>query len=238
MERWCLQSVVDLLAARRRDCDILWASRPTDPLSPHKLPSESKYSRDKIIQTVLYDEKVQSAIFSLAAARQTDKKIIFKQAYTIIHEMASKAHLATVRWIGVIVTKVLKRIFVSIYINENAVHEMKREMQISQVQYVYVPTHRSYLDFILLSYVLFSYDMALPNIASGMDFYRMYVIGELLRKTGAFYMRRSFSDDLLYKKIFAAYVTALIKHSDRAIEFFIEGTRSRSLKSLSPKFGM
>ena len=96
--------------------------------------------------------------------------------------MASKAHLATVRWIGIIITKVLKRIFSSIYISENAIHKLKKEMQISQVQYVYVPSHRSYLDFILLSYILFSYDMALPNIASGMDFYHMYIIGELLRK--------------------------------------------------------
>ncbi|XP_076277434.1 dihydroxyacetone phosphate acyltransferase isoform X2 [Lasioglossum baleicum] len=115
---------------------------------------------------------------------------------------------------------------------------MKKEMQISQVQYVYAPSHRSYLDFILLSYVLFSYDMALPNIASGMDFYQMYIIGELLRKTGAFYMRRSFSNDLLYKKVFQAYVSSLVQHSDRAIEFFIEGTRSRSLKSIIPKFGL
>ena len=114
---------------------------------------------------------------------------------------------------------------------------MKKEMQISQIQYVYAPSHRSYLDFVVLSYVLFSYDMALPNIASGMDFYHMYVIGELFRKSGSFYMRRSFSNDPLYKKIFNAYVMSLVKHSDRAIEFFIEGTRSRSLKSIIPKFG-
>lgn len=126
----------------------------------------------------------------------------------------------------------------SIYVNENAIYKMKKEMQISQVQYVYVPSHRSYLDFILLSYILFSYDMALPNIASGMDFYQMYIIGELLRKTGAFFMRRSFSTDLLYKRVFQSYVMSLIEHSDRAIEFFIEGTRSRSLKSIVPKFGM
>lgn len=117
-------------------------------------------------------------------------------------------------------------------------YKMKKEMQISQVQYVYAPSHRSYLDFILLSYILFSYDMALPNIASGMDFYHMYIIGELLRKTGAFYMRRSFSNDLLYKRIFSTYVASLVEHSDRAIEFFIEGTRSRSLKSIIPKFGV
>lgn len=110
-------------------------------------------------------------------------------------------------------------------------------MENSDVQYVYVPSHRSYLDFILMSYILFNYDMAIPNIASGMDFYRMHIVGELLRKTGAFYMRRSFSTDQLYKEIFKAYVASLVVHSDRAIEFFIEGTRSRSQKSIAPKYG-
>lgn len=79
--------------------------------------------------------------------------------------------------------------------------------------------------------------MALPNIASGMDFYRMKIVGELLRQTGAFYMRRSFAFDPLYKEIFKAYVGSLLKNSDRALEFFIEGTRSRSQKTLPPKFG-
>lgn len=114
---------------------------------------------------------------------------------------------------------------------------MRSHMRESRVQYVYAPTHRSYLDFIMMSYILFTHDMALPNIASGMDFYRMQIVGELLRKTGAFYMRRSFSTDVLYKEIFRAYISSLVAHSDRAIEFFIEGTRSRSQKSLAPKYG-
>nr|XP_033338869.1 dihydroxyacetone phosphate acyltransferase [Megalopta genalis]XP_033338870.1 dihydroxyacetone phosphate acyltransferase [Megalopta genalis] len=229
---------VDLLLARRKDCDILWASRPMDPLLPHKISSESKYSRDQMIEAVLNDEKVKLAITSVATAQQLDVNKVVKEARVMINEMASKAHLATVRWLGIVITKVLKRIFLSIHINENVLLRMKKEMQISQVQYVYAPSHRSYLDFILLSYILFSYNMALPNIASGMDFYQMYAIGELLRKTGAFYMRRSFCNDLVYKKVFQSYVSSLVKHSDRAIEFFIEGTRSRSLKSIIPKFGL
>ncbi|XP_053995062.1 dihydroxyacetone phosphate acyltransferase [Hylaeus volcanicus] len=229
---------VDLLLARRNDCDILWASRPMESLAPHKLPPESKYSRQQMIQAVLNDERVKLTIVSLAKLRKVDVSKVVKEASMMANEMASKARLPTVRWIGVIITKVIKRIFLSIYINESAIYRIKKEMQISQVQYVFAPSHRSYLDFILLSYILFSYDMALPNIASGMDFYQMYIIGELLRQTGAFYIRRTFSTDLLYKRIFQSYVMCLVEHSDRAIEFFIEGTRSRSLKSIVPKFGL
>lgn len=127
--------------------------------------------------------------------------------------------------------------FSKIYINEIMLCDVKMKMQISQVQYIYVPSHRSYLDFILLSYILFSYNMALPNIAAGMDFYNMKIVGELLRKTGAFYMRRSFSNDILYKQIFRSYINTIVSHSDRAIEFFVEGTRSRNQKSTMPKYG-
>ncbi|KZC10788.1 Dihydroxyacetone phosphate acyltransferase [Dufourea novaeangliae] len=232
------EEFVDLLSERRKDCDLLWVTRPMDPLLPHKLSLESKYSRRQMIEAVVNDERVKLAITSLAAAFQLDTNKVIREARVMVHEMASKAHLATVRWLGIVITKVLKRIFLSIYINEATVFRMKKEMQISQVQYVYAPSHRSYLDFILLSYILFSYNMALPNIASGMDFYQMYIIGEVLRKTGAFYMRRSFANDLLYKRVFQSYVMSLVKHSDRAIEFFIEGTRSRSLKSIVPKFGL
>ncbi|OAD62171.1 Dihydroxyacetone phosphate acyltransferase [Eufriesea mexicana] len=95
---------VDLLLARRKDCDILWVSRSMNPLSPHKLPPESKYSRNEMIQMVLNDEKVKSTIISLAAMYQTDIKNIIKEAHKIINEMASKAHLTTVRWIGLLST--------------------------------------------------------------------------------------------------------------------------------------
>lgn len=91
---------VDLLLARRKDYDILWVSRSMDPLSPHKLPLESKYSRNEIIQTVLNDEKVKLAIISLAATLQTDIKKVIKEAYKIINEMANKAHLSSVRFMG------------------------------------------------------------------------------------------------------------------------------------------
>ncbi|GAB1869127.1 Dihydroxyacetone phosphate acyltransferase [Camponotus japonicus] len=229
---------VDMLEERRKDCDFFWVTRPMDPLLPHKLPPESVYNRDKIIQSVLLDAQVRVAIDTIAKTTGMEIKDLENNARAMINEMASKADLATVRWLGIFITKAMKRMFLRIYVNETNLSHLKKETQISQIQYVYVPTHRSYLDFILLSYILFSYDMALPNIAAGMDFYNMKIIGEVLRKTGAFYIRRSFSNDLLYKQIFRSYINTIVSHSDRAIEFFLEGTRSRSQKSTMPKYGL
>ncbi|XP_012228232.1 dihydroxyacetone phosphate acyltransferase [Linepithema humile] len=229
---------VDLLEERRKDCDFIWVTRSMDPLLPHMLPPEAVYNRNKIIESVLLDTQVRFAIDTIAKTTGVRVKDIEDNARAMINEMASKADLATVRWLGIFITKAMKRMFSRIYINEITLSNLKKETQISQIQYIYVPSHRSYLDFILLSYILFSYDMALPNIAAGMDFYNMRIVGELLRKTGAFYIRRSFSNDLLYKQVFRSYINTIVSHSDRAIEFFIEGTRSRSQKSTVPKYGL
>uniref|UniRef100_A0A0C9RZE4 Gnpat_1 protein n=2 Tax=Fopius arisanus TaxID=64838 RepID=A0A0C9RZE4_9HYME len=229
---------VDLLVDRRKTSDFLWVSRPMDPLAPHRLPPEMKYTRTQAIEAALDNPRVVFTVDTLAAARAVDKTVIRREAREMLEEMASKAHLPTVRWIGLLVVKVLKRILLSFRVNQKYLLEIREDMKHSDVQYVYVPSHRSYLDFVLMSYLLFTFDMALPNIASGMDFYRMKVVGELLRKTGAFYLRRSFTADQLYKEIFKAYVASLVENSDRAIEFFIEGTRSRSQKSIAPKYGL
>lgn len=64
-------------------------------------------------------------------------------------------------------------------------------------------------------------------------------IGEALRKTGAFFMRRSFANtDKLYGTVFRQYVHQLVTRNDDPLQFFLEGTRSRTGKSLPPKFGI
>ncbi|XP_052769101.1 dihydroxyacetone phosphate acyltransferase-like isoform X2 [Mya arenaria] len=101
-----------------------------------------------------------------------------------------------------------------------------------------MPSHRSYLDFLLMSYVFYHYDLPLPVIAAAMDFMGMKFFGWLLRNSGAFYIRRSFGDDQLYWAVFTEYVQTHICNGDSPIEFYVEGTRSRTQKSLPPRIGM
>lgn len=65
----------------------------------------------------------------------------------------------------------------------------------------------------------------------------MVGMGTMLRNTGAFFMRRTYNDDSLYWSTFRQYIYQLVTKGDLPIEFFIEGTRSRSNKSLLPKYG-
>jgi len=99
-----------------------------------------------------------------------------------------------------------------------------------------VPTHRSYIDFLILSVILFYYNLEVPLICAGEDFLNLKFVADILRGSGAFFMRRTFRGDNLYKAIFYQYVRMLNKDK-QIMEFFIEGTRSRSNKMLAPKFG-
>lgn len=65
----------------------------------------------------------------------------------------------------------------------------------------------------------------------------MFGMATVLRQCGAMYMRRSFKNDKLYGAIFRKYVQTVVSSGSAPFEFFIEGTRSRCGKSLSPKLG-
>ncbi|MEM8500257.1 MAG: glycerol-3-phosphate 1-O-acyltransferase PlsB [Pseudomonadota bacterium] len=101
---------------------------------------------------------------------------------------------------------------------------------------VYVPCHRSHIDYLLMSYALFMQGVSLPHIAAGLNL-NMPLVGPFLRFGGAFYVRRSFAGNRLYAAVFNAYVQEIISRG-HSMEYFIEGGRSRSGRLLSPKGGM
>nr|XP_057927233.1 dihydroxyacetone phosphate acyltransferase isoform X2 [Doryrhamphus excisus] len=150
--------------------------------------------------------------------------------------MAHRLQLSTIRFFAFALSKVFKSLFRSICVNEEGIQRLQQAIQEHPV--VLLPSHRSYMDFLLMSYILYTYDLALPVIAAGMDFMGMKFVGEMLRMSGAFFIRRSFGGDKLYWAVFSEYVKTIVKSGHAPVEFFLEGTRSRTAKSLTPKFGL
>lgn len=56
---------------------------------------------------------------------------------------------------------------------------------------IIIPTHRSYIDFLIISYVFFGYNIKCPHIAAAEDFLGMAVVHILLRRSGAFFIKRN-----------------------------------------------
>ena len=101
---------------------------------------------------------------------------------------------------------------------------------------VYVPCHRSHMDYLLLSYVIYNRGYAVPYIAAGINL-NLPVLGRFLRKGGAFFLRRSFRGAGLYPIVFTKYVDVMMARG-HPIEFFIEGGRSRTGRLLAPRTGL
>ena len=110
-------------------------------------------------------------------------------------------------------------------------HEAAREKEI-----VYVPCHRSHFDYLLLAYIVYTEGLSLPHTAAGINL-NMPVIGSILRRGGAFFLRRSFKGNRLYAAVFNAYLREILKRG-HSIEYFVEGGRSRTGRLLTPKGGM
>ena len=101
---------------------------------------------------------------------------------------------------------------------------------------VYVPSHRSHIDYMALSYSLYKAGLMTPHIAAG-DNLNLPMLGNFLRGSGAFFMRRSFREDPLYSAIFSEYIHRLL-YKGHCIEFFPEGGRSRTGRLLKAKYGL
>jgi glycerol-3-phosphate O-acyltransferase len=101
---------------------------------------------------------------------------------------------------------------------------------------VLLPSHKSHIDYLVLSDMLYGNALMPPLIAAG-DNLSFWPIGALLRRGGAFFIRRSFQGDTLYPVLVEAYVRKLLAEGF-TIEFFLEGGRSRIGKPLPPKYGL
>jgi glycerol-3-phosphate O-acyltransferase len=101
---------------------------------------------------------------------------------------------------------------------------------------VYVPCHRSHIDYMLLGYVIYRNGLALPHIAAGLNL-NLPIVGSILRRGGAFFIRRTFHGNALYTAVFRAYFRMILARGF-PIKYFIEGGRSRTGRLLQPKVGL
>ncbi|XP_017131626.1 dihydroxyacetone phosphate acyltransferase [Drosophila elegans] len=197
---------------------------------------EKYLNPQKLKQHVLKSDKLRSIMEHYAKESGQPIKQLERQARAIIDEIGLERNMAIIRWCGIAITAIGKRICDGFYVNSASMANVRKDM--GKCPVLYLPSHRSYMDFILMSYICYYYDIEIPGIAAGMDFHSMFGMGTMLRKTGAFFMRRSFSNDELYWDIFREYMYALVANYHIGVEFFIEGTRSRNFKALVPKIGL
>jgi len=190
---------------------------------------------DETKAMIIKSSRVQEAIKKVAMQESVSEQDIIIRANSILDRMSHTLTLSIVRWLGWFLRKIWKRIYQGIHVDESGLEVLRKTLTNGPI--LLIPTHRSYIDFLIVSYIFFEYDLPLPHIAAGEDFLAILFVNWVFRNSGAFFLRRSFKGDILYIALFTEYVQRLV--SDWSpIEFFIEGKRSRTGKSLHPKYGL
>ena len=175
---------------------------------------------------------VQKAIEEEAESKGISKKKAQQRALKYADEIASNISYTNIRFLDLVLTWVWNKIYNGVQLHN--IENLKEVIKENEI--IYVPCHRSHIDYLLLSYVLYRNGLQLPQIAAGINL-NMPVVGPILRRGGAFFMRRTFRDNKLYAAVFDEYLHSVFS-GGYATEYFVEGGRSRTGRTLSPKAGM
>ena len=184
------------------------------------------------LNSLLNMPSVRQAIAAEAETKSISLFAAQRAAREFALEIASDYSYSMVRAFSLFLTWVWNKVY-----NGVEVHNFERVTAVAPGHgIVYVPCHRSHVDYLLLSYLIFNRGLMVPHIAAGANL-NLPLVGLVLRRSGAFFLRRKIKGEPLYAAVFLEYVHLMI---DRGfpIEYFIEGGRSRSGRMLTPKAGI
>lgn len=188
--------------------------------------------RRTMVERVIRAEPVRQAIAAKARKAGISEQEAEDIARRYAREIAADYSYAFIRIAEILFTWFFNRIYRGVEV----FHFNRFREAVQGHEIVYVPCHRSHIDYMLLSYILYRRGFVPPHIAAGLNL-NMPLVGPLLRRGGAFYLRRSFRSQALYATVFNEYVSSILARGV-SMEYFIEGTRSRTGRLLPPRAGM
>jgi len=188
--------------------------------------------RRTLVTQLLKTADVRAAVRREMQARGLSRRAALIAARKHALEIAANYSEAFIRFMSALLGWLWNRLYDGVdFEHVEALNEIGDGAEI-----IYVPCHRSHMDYLLLSYVIYHKGFAAPHVAGGVNL-NLPVIGRFLRKGGAFFMRRTFKGDVLYAVVFAKYLGFMMARG-HTLEYFIEGGRSRTGRLLSPRTGM
>jgi len=191
-------------------------------------------SREEIIGMVLSDENSRKYMADYALRHKKDEKSVLQEARKHLYAIAADYSETMVQiWLKVL-TWLWNNIYDGLVVDQEGLVKLRNISK--KMPFIVIPCHRSHIDYLIFSYVLYVNNIQLTFIAAG-DNLSFFPMGYIFRKSGAFFLRRSFRDEELYSEVFAKYMAILLKEN-YSLEFFIEGGRSRTGKMVMPKYGL
>lgn len=188
--------------------------------------------RRTLANTVVEAPSVQETIREEAKRQETSPEKLEAKARSYVMEIAADYSHTVIRFLELFLNWVWNRLYGGL-----RVYNMDNLTKVAEDhEVIYVPCHRSHIDYLLLSFLVYRNGLVPPHIAAGINL-NLPVVGTILRRGGAFFMRRSFRDNPLYASVFSEYLHTITARGF-SIEYFVEGGRSRSGRMLRPRTGM
>jgi len=197
-------------------------------LGPTGEPPEVLY------KTIINRPAITDAVRELAAEEGVDEAVIRKRVRAQFDEIAAAPSPLMLKIWASVLSFVWYRIYDGLDLDNEGLERVKRAARDSSI--VLIPSHKSHVDYLVMSYIMYNYGMVTPLVAAGVNL-SFWPMGPLFRWAGGFFIRRSFRGEKLYPLVFREYLISQMEEG-YPIEFFIEGTRSRTGKLIKPKYGM
>ncbi len=191
-------------------------------------------SREEIINITLADERLQETIIRLAAKEKKSPESLQRTARKHLQAIAADYNEGLIQVWARLLTWLWNNIYDGLVVDREGLARIRNISK--KMPFVIIPCHRSHIDYLVLSYVFYKHKIQLPFVAAG-DNLSFWPIGYIFRKSGAFFLRRTFKGSDIYGEVFAEYLKTLLKEG-LPLEFFIEGGRSRTGKMVLPKYGL
>lgn len=188
--------------------------------------------RRTLVRELLENKYILGAIKNRRRKDNISEYKATKIANNYLNEIVADRNYITIQILQRVLTAFWNKFYSGINVHFSA---QLKQLALTH-ELIYVPCHRSHIDYLLLSYVIHNEGLAIPYIAAGKNL-NMPLIGPVLRNAGAFFIRRSFKGNELYSTVLFEYLASQIS-TGMPIEYFIEGGRSRTGRLLQPKPGM
>lgn len=190
--------------------------------------------RGWMIENTVEAELVQREIYTISAEKKKDVEDLKLLALRYAKEIAADINYTYIEYGNRLMNWTFNTMYDGIQYNQEGLARVKKFAE--RFPIVFVPNHRSHIDYLLISNLLYSNDISVPHVAAGINL-AFWPMGKFLRRCGGFFIRRSFADNPLYRVVFESYLRLLLQEG-YCQEFFIEGGRSRTGKLRQPRMGM
>lgn len=189
--------------------------------------------RQQMFKALMKNPSIKKLIQDEVESKGQSEAVAKKHALKIMDEIAGDYRESMVRVGERVLHWLWNRLYQGIEVN-NA--NTLRELADDGHEIIYVPCHRSHMDYLLLTYIIYQQGLVTPRIAAGINL-NFWPAGPIFRKAGAFFIRRSFRGNRMYSTIFREYLGLLFERG-YSVKYYSEGGRSRTGRLLDPKTGM